>query len=133
MDEKIVVWSDAYSVGSSAIDDQHKKLVGMINELINLDQDGKARKAAFAMAFHKAGEYARIHFHEEEEILKKANYPDFLEHKKKHESFLAGIWKEYSLFMEGNESPVGLVRFLKNWLLDHIAKIDKRYTPYLAK
>jgi hemerythrin len=43
------------------------------------------------------------------------------------------VWKEFSLFNEGNESPAGLARFLKKWLLNHIAITDKQYAPYLAK
>jgi len=134
MNEDIVVWSDVYSLGFPAIDDQHKKLVGIINNLIELDQGGDtSTKAAFAKAFREAGEYAQTHFHDEEEILKKANYPNLSEHKKKHESFMTELWKEFSSFKEGNGSPLGLVRFLKNWLLDHIARIDKQYVPYLPK
>jgi hemerythrin-like metal-binding protein len=134
MDEKIVVWSDAFSVGLSAIDDQHKKLVDMINDLIKLHQDGSTpEKVAFARTFQKAGDYAQTHFHDEEEILKKTNYPDLPEHIKKHASFMTDLWKIFMSYKEGNESTAGLVRFLKNWLLDHIAKTDKQYAPYLAK
>ena len=134
MNENIVVWSNVYSVGFPAIDDQHKILINIINDLIKLDQGGSTfSKAAFAMAFSKAGEYAQTHFHDEEEILKKVNYPNLSEHKKKHESFMTELWKEFSSFKEGNESPESLIRFLKNWLLDHIARIDKQYVPYLPK
>jgi hemerythrin-like metal-binding protein len=134
MNEEIVVWDDVYSVGNTVIDDQHKKLVAMINDLFQLNQNEAAvAKAVFAKAFSKAGEYAQTHFNEEEAILEKAGYPNLTEHKKEHISFMAGVWKEFALFNEGNESPVGLASLLKKWLLNHIAVIDKQYAPYLNK
>ena len=134
MDENIAVWDVAYSVGHPTIDDQHKKLVNMINDLFQLDKDGgNATKATFAKTFSKAGEYAQTHFHEEEEILDKAGYPNLSEHKKEHVIFMNGVWSQFSSFNEGNESPVGLARFLKKWLLTHIAVSDKKYAPYLVE
>ncbi|MDR2965159.1 MAG: bacteriohemerythrin [Treponema sp.] len=132
MNEDNIVWDDVYSVGSAVIDDQHKKLVVMINELLQSDQDGAAAsKAVFAKAFSKAGEYAQTHFHEEEEILEKVGYPNLAEHKKEHISFMAEVWKEFDLFNKGNGSPINLARLLKKWLMNHIAVIDKQYAPYL--
>jgi len=134
MDEDKAVWDDAYSVGFSAIDDQHKKLVIMINDLFQMDKDGSnATKASFAKAFSNAGDYAQTHFHDEEEILEKAGYPDLSDHKKEHVIFINEVWKQFSLFNDGNESTVGLARFLKKWLLTHIAVRDKKYAPYLVK
>ena len=32
-----------------------------------------------------------------------------------------------------NMEPVEMARYLKKWLLNHIAICDKKYMPYLAK
>jgi len=134
MKDEIVVWDEAFSVGYPAIDDEHKKLVAMVNELFQLDEQGNAvQKSIIAKTFQKAGEYAQTHFHHEEEILKKANYSNLATHKKEHESFMHEIWEEFNLFNKGSESAVGLARFLKKWLLNHIAVVDKHYAPYLVK
>jgi len=134
MSAELVVWDEAFSVGFPAIDEQHKKLVDMINELFQLSENGSNEaKSAFAKAFSKAGEYAQTHFHDEEECLKKTDYPSLDEHKKEHVSFMTEVWNEFSLFNKGNESPAGLAEFLKKWLLNHIAVTDKQYAPYLAK
>ena len=42
MKDKMVVWDEAFSVGYPAIDDEHKKLVAMVNELFQLDEQGDA-------------------------------------------------------------------------------------------
>ncbi|MCL2793082.1 MAG: bacteriohemerythrin [Spirochaetaceae bacterium] len=133
MDKDITVWDAAYSVGHPTIDDQHKNLVNMINDLFQLNNDGTATKAAFAIAFRKAGDYAQTHFNDEEKILEKIGYPNLAEHKKEHITFINEVWSQFTLFNEGNASLVDLARFLKKWLLTHIAVSDKKYAPYLVK
>jgi hemerythrin len=137
MDKNLIVWDDVYSVGSSIIDDQHKILINMINDLYRLDADNtktdSATKAAFAKVFKKAGEYAMTHFQEEEAMLEKAAYPYLSDQKKAHTAFMAKVWDEYSLFNEGKSSSTGMANFLKEWLLNHIAVSDKKYSSYIAK
>ena len=132
MSEDVIVWDEKYSVGFPLIDDQHKKLVDMINALFELDKSEDASKrAAFAKGFSKAGEYTQTHFHDEEQILEKAGYPELAEHKKLHQAFMNGVWEEFSLFNKGSKSASGLPKLLMDWLLTHIAVADKKYVPYL--
>jgi hemerythrin-like metal-binding protein len=134
MDKNFVEWDDSYSVGFPAIDDQHKVLIAMINDLYQLGQnDNVDAKVAFAKTLKKAGDYAMTHFHDEEKILEKAAYPGLPEQKKEHASFMKEVWNEFNLFNEGKKSPVGLADFLKKWLLNHIAVMDKKYTSHLSK
>jgi len=134
MDEDFVVWSDDYSVDFPAIDEQHKKLVGITNDLLKGCKGGSSvNKMDFMLAFSKASEYAITHFRDEEDFMKKANYPDFDNHKKEHENFLAEVKNSFTRFKESDEAPIGLAVFLKKWLLNHIAVKDKLYTPYVKK
>jgi hemerythrin len=36
-------------------------------------------------------------------------------------------------FEAGNTEPVEMARYLKKWLLNHIAISDKKYMPYVIK
>ena len=133
MDEDSVVWDEAYSVGLPHIDEQHKKLVSMINDLFEVcKRENSSIKVAFARAFGNAVEYAQTHFQAEEEYLKQAGYPALPEHKKEHESFMTEIWKQFSKFKEDSAAAIGLPRFLKKWLLNHIAVKDKQYAAFLG-
>jgi hemerythrin len=132
MDEDIVVWGDAYSVGLPNIDEQHKKLVVMINDLFQAcKEEGASKTAAFARAFSKAADYTQTHFREEEEFLENAGYPDLPAHKVEHKAFVDEIWAQFGKFKEGNTTPLGLPRFLKSWLLNHIAIKDKKYAAFI--
>ena len=134
MDEDSVVWDNSFSVGFSPIDDQHKQLVIMTNELF----EGCKRGNTFAFVtfigtVKKAVEYAQTHFHTEEEYMKQADYPDLPAHRKQHEEFVAEVIKVVREVETKKAEPIALARFLKNWLLGHIAQSDKQYAPFLKR
>jgi len=134
MDENIVTWDEAYSVGFELIDNQHKKLVGMVNALFTgCKQGAVAADIAYVRVIDKALEYAKTHFSDEEKYMRQADYPKLREHKKQHEKFVKEILKSVKIFEKGNTAPIEMAMFLKNWLLNHIAVSDKQYAPYLAK
>jgi len=134
MSEDSVIWNDSFSVGVASIDDQHKVLVTMINELFEACKQGVMEAdMAFLEIIKGALDYAETHFADEEDLLYEANYPHLDEQKDQHETFVAEVQKTIEEFEAGNLEPIYLARFLKNWLLNHIAVFDKKYTPYLVK
>ncbi|MCL1817736.1 MAG: bacteriohemerythrin [Spirochaetaceae bacterium] len=134
MNDDSVVWDDAYSVGFEAIDSQHKTLVTMINELFESCRKGSAvADVDFLRMVSKAAEYARNHFSEEVKYMQLAAYPNLNEHRKLHDDFVATVSKTLQDAKSGNAVPIEMARFLKQWLLNHIAVADKQYAPYLAK
>ena len=134
MEEDFVVWSDAYSVEFSEIDEQHKKLVVIANDLLqSCKEESSFSKVGFMKAFSKASEYAVSHFQTEEKYMKKTGYPDFDAHKKEHENFLTEVQSAFNKYKESDFASIELAIFLKRWLLNHIAVKDKQYIPYLKK
>jgi len=134
MDENFVSWDDSYSVGFEHIDNQHKELVKMVNELYKACKVGALNEdIVYLRTVSKALEYARVHFSDEEEYMGKVFYPELDEHKKQHEEFVVEIKKSIKLFEYGKTAPIEMANFLKNWLLEHIAVSDKKYAPYLIK
>ncbi|GBU28721.1 hypothetical protein R84B8_02281 [Treponema sp. R8-4-B8] len=134
MDENFVSWDDSYSVGFEHIDNQHKELVKMVNELYMACKMGALKEdIVYLRTVSKALEYARVHFSDEEEYMGMVSYPELAEHKKQHEAFVVEIKKSVKLFEDGEAAPIELANFLKNWLLNHIAISDKKYAPYLKQ
>jgi hemerythrin len=125
-----VIWSNAYSVGSALIDNQHKGLVEMTNALFRgCDRHDEA--ISFMRAIQSAVNYAKIHFATEEKFMQMTEYPDSAVHKAEHEAFVTEVLKQVKNFEEGNCTPLDFAFYLKNWLLNHIAISDKKYSPYL--
>ena len=56
-----VVWNEKYSVKISTIDEQHKKLVAIINELYNSMKNGKS-KEQLGKTLTDLVEYTKYHF-----------------------------------------------------------------------
>jgi len=134
MDDNCITWDDSYSVGLEHIDNQHKELVKMVNDLYGACKVGALKEdIVYMRTVSKALEYARVHFADEEKYMDKVFYPELDEHKKQHEEFVVEIKKSIKLFEYGETAPIELVNFLKNWLLNHIAISDKKYAPYLKK
>ncbi|MDR2786474.1 MAG: bacteriohemerythrin [Treponema sp.] len=128
-----VVWDDRYSVGIPLIDDQHKKLIELTNDLYDACREGtEAARIRFREAAHGTVDYVKYHFAAEEKLLENVKYPDFSLHKKEHESFVMKILEGVKDFEEGKQFvPNIFVRYLKDWILAHIAVEDKKYAEYI--
>jgi len=132
MDEDSVAWDNSFSVGFEPIDTQHKNLVHMANQLfLACKEGGVAADIAFLQVMKKAVDYAKTHFADEESYMRKAAYPRLDEQRKQHEDFVAIVVETIREFEAGNKEPIDMARYLKNWLLNHIAVSDKQYAPYL--
>ena len=135
MADELVAWSDDFLVGNEQIDAQHKELVRMTNEFYaGCQMGGVVAKVYFMKTIQGAVLYVKTHFSTEEAIMEKAVYPDYEIHKKQHEDFVAQVTAQIQVFeKEDNPDPAGFVKFLMNWILQHIADSDKKYMPYIAR
>ena len=133
MGQNYVDWNEKYSVGINEIDKQHKKLLDFTNDLYNACGKGKDdANELFKVTIKKAVDYVHTHFAYEENLMKQYNYPDYIIHKKQHEEFIRKILEEVKKFQTGALFvPNSFVRFLRDWTLEHIAIVDKKYQKHL--
>jgi hemerythrin len=130
----LVEWDDRYSVGIPFIDDQHKELIHLTNELFQgcLKGDETAR-SYFRKTIKGVVDYVGKHFSAEEKMLENVNYPELAEHKKQHEEFVKKVLEDVKSFQDGRKfDPNVLVRYLKDWILSHIAMSDRSYAEYIV-
>lgn len=131
--EILLEWSDKLSVGIQEIDEQHKVLVDLLNQLHQAILHHHGAEAS-GRIMDKLCEYTKIHFTVEESILRILDYPDYAEHKKHHEQLLAQV-QELRTKMESGDHSISfqLLHFLKKWLTIHILEEDNAYTEHLIK
>ena len=127
----LMTWSDNLSVNIKEIDEQHKKLVGMVNELHDAMKTGHGATVTGSILTGLI-QYVGTHFATEEKYMTQHAYPDLPKHKAEH----AGLTKKavdlQKQFQEGKPVlTVELLSFLKSWLTNHIMGADKKYGPYL--
>jgi len=127
---KFVEWSDELSVGIEEIDEQHKVLVGLINEMHDAIHDRHGSEAVQGVLTQLA-DYTRIHFAVEESLMRILNYPGYEEHKAQHEE-LVGHMVELQEKVAAGKTAIGfeLMHFLKVWLTKHIMDDDKQYSAH---
>ena len=127
-------WSSELSVGIDSIDDQHKKLISMLNALYDAMQAGEG-KAMVGKVLGGLAAYTVNHFKYEEDLFDKHGYPDAAEHKKQHADLLAQVTEIKAKFDSGSGSTtlsMEILKFLKSWLVDHIQGTDQAYTSFLV-
>ncbi|MDR2663399.1 MAG: bacteriohemerythrin [Treponema sp.] len=134
-DDILVEWDDKYSVGIQLIDDQHKELITLTNTLYKGCRTGvETARSYFLGAIHGAVEYVKYHFAVEEKLLDTLAYPVLEAHKSEHKDFVKKIFQDVKSFQEGKKFvPNTFVRFLRDWILSHIAVMDKKYMEYIQE
>jgi hemerythrin len=126
-----ITWDQKYSVSISGIDDQHKKLIGMINDLHDAMKTGRA-KDIMDKLIQSLSDYTSTHFSLEEMMMEQNKYPQLNEHRKEHQYFVNQVRQFQSNFNNGSSMvSIEILNFLRDWLLKHILVTDKLYSPYI--
>lgn len=124
------VWNERYSVKIARMDEQHKTLFSLFDELANAMLSGTAREA-YGRILRGLSEYAKTHFTQEEQLMKQHGYPGYDGHKKLHEEFIKQIDAFRKDFEAGAALPIKTSVFLRDWLTNHILKVDQQYSAFL--
>ena len=128
-----VAWNPTMSVGVEILDDDHKKLIGMLTVLL---EDGVASKNRDDLVQLLNGllEYTSVHIAREEDLMDRQGYPDLDAHKAAHRYFVDEVRKLSREYDESNTMMlrIDLILLLKEWLIEHIQSVDMRYKPFMT-
>jgi hemerythrin-like metal-binding protein len=123
-------WQDNFSVNIREIDQQHQKLVGMINALHEAMLAHKGSEAHKTI-INGMVDYASVHFKTEEDYMARFGFPGSAAHQLEHKGFT-----EKALELKERASRDGFIltleilNFLRDWLQHHILDTDKRYSTF---
>ena len=123
--------TDVYSVGIPPIDEQHKRLIRLINELHEAMMQGTGNQALSSILSDLI-RYTKEHFAFEEKMLATRNYSALAAHKAEHVDLTREVVKLRDNFQSGKlMMTLDVMRFLKRWLASHILEKDLRYAKEL--
>ena len=129
----MVEWDDTFSVDIQEIDEQHKCLIEIMNELYTALAN-KSNRDLVSDVLNKLVEYTKVHFAVEETLMRIFSYEDYEAHKKIHDQIVEQVLEHQARFRAGDDKVgMELLMFLKEWLFDHINKVDKAYTSTFHK
>ena len=126
-------WTDTLATGIEIVDNQHKELINLTNELFRACmRGGDVLDIVFKETMGKVVEYVRFHFGFEQGMLQRVKFPNYTEHKGEHDKFIKTVLEETKNYSEGRSFvPNKFVRYLKDWIVSHIAYTDKIYAAYV--
>lgn len=134
MSEYLGEWQIEYELGIEDIDLQHHFFFNLINRIakeLHENQDEQYR----ADLINELNAYAKFHFISEENMMRKAKYPNFLHHKSLHIELIEQLSTKENLLLltHGNNVEDAVVNLLGDWFLTHTKNIDREFAHYLQK
>ena len=118
-------WTQNLSVGVKEIDEQHKKLIEIVNKAHEIDLNEDKEKGN--EIFKELIEYVRVHFSTEEKYFEQCNYPGAEEHIAEHALLTEKVLKFKDEYDKGECDCEKFLNILKEWLENHLVKIDQLY------
>jgi hemerythrin len=128
-----LVWNDEdYSVNIPAIDNEHKLLVALLNEIAcAMNTQGSSQINVIIGKLAYLSGYVKIHFESEERFLIVNNYPDYDDHKAEHARMLEQITTFEARYKSENKAfNEEMLLFLKDWLVRHMILYDRKFGYY---
>lgn len=129
----LLTWNHACEVEVRAMDDQHGILMDTVNELRLAVMHGRGREEVSEI-FDRLIEFTRMHFQSEEQLMERAAFPGFAEHRIEHQRMLAELLAAAHSLQYGECTKIRpLLCALRDGLLLHIEILDRAYAPWLTK
>jgi len=130
-----ITWNSKFASGIRLIDEQHKGLVDLVNEMSSHVTGNYVQEHDyFNRAIHDTVKYVRIHFATEEKIMLATRFSGYAAHKKEHDGFIHAIFINVRDYAAGKRfTLLTFSKFLQDWVLSHIALVDRQYFEYLKR
>ena len=127
----LFVWDDSCKTGVAEIDQDHKVLIDLINDLYEAMQDGSGG-ALLLPIFSALKHYTETHFAKEEGYMVKCEVPDQGNHFQEHRLMVEKLADLERRHRKG-EAAISLqtLTFLRDWLKNHICAVDQAMASHL--
>jgi hemerythrin-like metal-binding protein len=126
-------WTDDLSVRISSIDEQHKKLITLINDFYENIRANSSKERIHEM-IQALKEYTVYHFTTEEKLMTLHAFPGYAKHKEEHDRFVQKVLDFEERYKSGKLIlTIEITNFIKDWVAKHICDTDKKYSDFLIK
>ena len=127
----LMEWSDTLSVQVAELDDDHRQMVDILNQLWDANERHD-RSPAIAALFARLADHAKAHFEREEALFARWSYPGAAPHAAIHREALARLAGLAAEFARGGSPTIGdeVFDFARDWLIQHILHEDALYGPF---
>ncbi len=123
------------AIGLESVDDQHRRLIALLNRLIQAMEEGRARPEVGAI-LDGLRAYAGLHFAHEESCMARYSCPVAEQNARAHREF-AGVLAAFTQEYEATGPSPKLVLRIENqlawWLGNHIRTTDVQLRPCVGR
>lgn len=129
-----IVWTNAHLVEIDVIDDDHRRLVLLFNELLAACTAG-VDSSIIKRVLDATITLTEEHFAREEKLLEAAGYPRLEAHRQEHRVLLKQLLSFGGQLTGGAPMSVdpNVAGFLREWAIRHILGHDQDYVAYLRR
>lgn len=129
----LFIWKPSYLLDIPEIDNDHRHLVGLVNELYEAMKTGHGYEQVNALLDQLLA-YADEHFANEEGFMRACNYPQIQAHILEHQEFRDKVGEMDRERRAGESLPsTELMDFLCSWLRTHVFDSDKEFGTYMKR
>ena len=126
-------WKEAYESGDAELDSQHRELMYMGRELIDMAQANVGFNEMIKLVDRLIDQVSR-HFAYEELLLTKVKYTQYKQHAKIHQKLLGKmIFLRDSFKKQQLKSPAFFIFLTKELVLSHLEEEDARFFEHLKQ
>lgn len=126
-----IKWEPNYTVHVEILDEQHRKLFDIVNDLIDETEMGSTR---LLPVIQDLVQYLSVHFHQEHLVMMKSGYPGFLQHSQEHRRFTDKIEEFLQSYRQGDaELGLKMIVYMKEWIFNHTTRLDRQYGAHLQQ
>lgn len=127
--QKMTMWGKL-SIDNPEIDKDHRQLLEIYNDLVDLIEFNQSRKE-FARILSMMTDYSLAHFKREEKYMELLSYPKIDEHRALHKNYIYKVALYNTNLLSMNPpNPKEIIKFLSDWWINHILKIDSDYESF---
>jgi hemerythrin len=120
------LWDEAYTVGNSKVDEQHKRIFELANSLPEVANEENIKRIIWTMFKH-----ANEHFAIEEKMMKEIGYPKLAEHRELHDELITKLSHISTHSFDNDQSAFQFKKFIYDWIIEHIMNADKEYFRFV--
>lgn len=123
----LLAWSDIFSVGVKEIDEQHKRLLDIVNRLDDAMQ-GEADRATLGQILDDLVDYTKTHFAYEERLMDQYRYSLSQRHRLEHQHLVRAVVDiQHKFETQGAALTSEVMILLRDWLSRHIMNSDRLF------
>ena len=128
---ELIEWNDSLKLGVAVVDQQHERLIGILNLLHEATAEGRAAEI-ISEIIDELIIYTATHFSMEEKYFAQFEYADAEEHQQEHAALIARVnafANEYENGSPGSKAALAreLLQFLGIWWRYHMLETDAKF------